>query len=223
MLAFTEANLHQLAEYLDFLNIMTYDLMNRRDNVTRHHTGVQLSREGLESYLHYGIAPLKANLGFAFYVKWFKTDPEDDSRCLSQEGVGCKTMLLEDPVTGADLGRSGSFSWHDSVPEELEISFSKAMKLGSYDSHGGGHFFWDQEENIFWTWDTSDAIHRKFPLLVNELGLGGVFAWGLGEDAPEFKHLRALTEAVDSSSKVVHSSATPNKQSKAPVQWRDEL
>lgn len=222
-MAFKETNLYQLDEYLDFLNIMTYDLMNRRDNVTRHHTGVQLSRVGLNSYLDHGIAPSKANLGFAFYVKWFKTDPEDNSRCLSEKGVGCKTMLLEDPVTGADLGRSGSFSWHDPVPPELAASFSKAMLRGSYDIHGGGHFFWDQEENIFWTWDTSDAIHQKFPLLVDELGLGGVFAWGLGEDAPDFKHLRALMEAVDSSSKPIRSSATHNKQAKASVQWREEL
>ncbi|PCH06613.1 Chitinase II [Penicillium occitanis (nom. inval.)] len=163
MIAFTEANLHQLDECLDFLNIMTYDLMNRRDNVTRHHTGVQLSREGLKSYLNHGIASSKANLGFAFYIKWIKTDPGDDSRCLSQKGIGCKTMLLEDPVTGADLGLSGSFSWHDPVPPELAASFNKAMMRGSYDSHGGGQFFWDQEENIFWTWDTPDAIRRKFP------------------------------------------------------------
>jgi GH18 family chitinase len=223
MLAFTEANLHQLDKSLDFLNIMTYDLMNRRDNVTRHHTGVQLSREGLTSYLNHGIAPSKANLGFAFYVKWFRTDPEDASRCLGRKGVGCRTMLLEDPVTGADLGRSGSFSWHDPVPPELAASFSKAMRRGRYDSHGGGHFFWDKEENRFWSWDTPDAIQRKFPLLVDELGLGGVFAWGLGEDAPDFKHLRALTEALDSSSQSVQCSTTHNQQSIPPVRWKEEL
>lgn len=223
MIAFTEANLHQLNESLDFLNIMTYDLMNRRDNVTRHHTGVQLSREGLNSYLNHGIALSKANLGFAFYIKWFKTDPGDGSRCLSQKGIGCKTMLLEDPVTGADLGRSGSFSWHDPVPPELAASFGKAMTRGSYDSHGGAQFFWDQEENIFWTWDTPDAIRRKFPLLVDGLELGGVFAWGLGEDAPDFKHLQALMEALDSDPHSLHFSTTHSKQSIPSVQWKEEL
>jgi GH18 family chitinase len=223
MIAFTEANLRQLNESLDFLNIMTYDLMNRRDNVTRHHTGLQLSLEGLKAYLNHGIAPWKANLGFAFYVKWFKTKSDDGDRCLNQEGIGCKTMLLEDPVTGADLGQSGSFSWHDPVPPELAASFRRALMQGSYDSHGGGHSFWDEEEFIFWTWDTPDAIHRKFPLLVDELRLGGVFAWGLGEDAPDFKHLRALTAALRGGSGSVHSSTIRNEQSIAPVQRKEEL
>lgn len=222
MLAFTEENLQQLDKSLDFLNIMTYDLMNRRDNVTRHHTGVQLSREGLSFYLNHGITPSKANLGFAFYVKWFKTDPEDERKCLKKRGISCKTMLLEDPVTGADLGRSGSFSWHDPVPPELAASFSNAVTRGSYDSYGGGHFFWDQEGSIFWTWDTSDAIHRKYSL-VDELGLGGVFAWGLGEDAPEFKHFQALTEALDNSSQPIRFLASGSKQAVPPVQWKEEL
>ncbi|KAL3707153.1 hypothetical protein TMatcc_005130 [Talaromyces marneffei ATCC 18224] len=222
MIAFTEANLHRLNESLDFLNIMTYDLMNRRDNITRHHTGVQLSLEGLNSYLSNGIAPWKANLGFAFYVKWFKTDHNDVGTCWKQKGIGCKTMLLEDSVTGADLDRSGSFSWHDPVPPELIASYSKAITRGSYDSHGGGHFFWDEEERIFWTWDTPEAIHRKFSLLVDELELGGIFAWGLGEDAPDFKHLQALTVALRGGSQFVHHSATHIKHSIAPIQ-KEEL
>jgi hypothetical protein len=28
--------------------------------------------------------------------------------------------------------------------------------------------------------------------------LGGVFAWGLGEDAPDFTHLRAVNEGLES-------------------------
>ena len=50
---------------------MTYDLMNRKDNITKHYTGIQLSLETINVYLQNGVSPEKANLGFAFYVKWF--------------------------------------------------------------------------------------------------------------------------------------------------------
>ena len=42
----------------------------------------------------------------------------------------------------------------------------------------------------------AEAIGKKFPAIVTERRLGGVFAWGLGEDAVEWKHLQALTASV---------------------------
>ena len=39
-------------------------------------------------------------------------------------------------------------------------------------------------------------IAKKFPAIMEEKGLGGVFAWGLGEDADGFTHLRALNAEV---------------------------
>lgn len=196
MIAFTKSTIPSIMSSLDFLNIMTYDLLNRRDAVTRHHTGLALSLDGINAYLENGVAPEQANLGFAFYVRWAKTDP--NSNC-SVCAVGCKTALMEDLSTGADLGRAGAFSWHDSVPPELSTSFHRALDHGQYDPEEGGHYYWDSEEDLFWSWDTPDTIALKFPAIVDKLGLGGVFAWGLGEDCPEWSHLKALTAGVVSS------------------------
>jgi GH18 family chitinase len=195
MLAFTHSTVPKILDSIDFLNIMTYDLMNRRDNVTKHHTGVQLSSEAIDAYFHRGVPPEKANLGLAFYVKWFKTAPDADEDCRRMP-VGCKTELMEDPSTGVDLGKAGAFSWHDEVPAELSESFATALEHGVYDKDGGGHYYWDGKERLFWTWDTPSAIENKVALLVQEKKLGGVFAWGLGEDAPKFNHLRAANEAL---------------------------
>ena len=100
---------------------------------------------------------------------------------------------MEDPLTGTDLGRAGAFSWHDPVPAEVSTSYQKAMVYGKYDSEGGGHYYWDAEENLWWSWDTADVIAEKFPRIMEEKGLGGAFAWGLGEDAEDFSHLKVLT------------------------------
>ncbi|KAI1324674.1 glycoside hydrolase family 18 protein [Xylariaceae sp. FL0255] len=193
MLAFTADTIPQIMESLDFLNVMTYDLMNRRDNVTKHHTGVQASLESVNVYMDNGALADKINLGFAFYTKYFRI--EDDKAC-SKQPVGCLTGLMEDPETGADLGKTGGFSWHDAIPDDAQDSFKKAKTQGQYDEVGGGYYYWDEEQSIWWTFDNADAIARKFPLIVNERKLGGVFAWGLGEDAPDFAHLKALNEGV---------------------------
>ncbi|KAG9245243.1 glycoside hydrolase superfamily [Calycina marina] len=189
MLAITKNTIPKISKSLDFYNIMTYDLMNRRDSVTKHHTGIQLSLESIDAYLAAGVPVEKMNLGFAFYVKWFRTDPGAD--CATHP-IGCKTLLLEDPVTGDDLGRAGAFSWHDEVPPDLRKSFSKALNEARYDDVGGGTYYSDSEENIWWSWDSEADIKRKISTIVEKKRLGGVFAWGLGEDAPEFSHLKAL-------------------------------
>jgi GH18 family chitinase len=193
MITFTKDNIPAISASIDFFNIMTYDLMNRRDTITKHHTGLQLSLDSINAYLENGVLSAKLNLGFAYYVKWYKTSPV--AAC-AKHPIGCRTVLMEDPSTGADLGRAGAFSWHDQVPSELAASFEKAKVGGEYDIIGGGYYFWDSDENIFWSWDTPEAIQKKFPAIVDEKHLGGVFAWGLGEDAPEFAHLKATVASL---------------------------
>ncbi|KAK9420585.1 putative Chitinase 18-4 [Seiridium unicorne] len=195
MLAFTPTTLPSIMASVDFLNVMAYDLMNRRDQVTKHHTGVQLSLESIDQYIDNGAIAERLNLGFAFYVKYFRISPENHEQCL-RNPVGCPTGLMEDPDTGADLGKTGGFSWHDSVPDDVNVSFTKALTDGSYDDINGGYYYWDEDEDLWWTFDNPAALLKKFPLIVRAKRLGGVFAWGLGEDAPEFKHLRALNQGL---------------------------
>jgi chitinase len=40
---------------------MSYDLMNRRDNVTKHHTSVADSEQVIKNYLAIGAPPEKIN------------------------------------------------------------------------------------------------------------------------------------------------------------------
>jgi GH18 family chitinase len=195
MIAFTHETVPRIMRHLDFLNVMTYDLMNRRDTMTKHHTGVQLSLEAVDAYVSNGAAPQKLNLGFAFYTKYFET--EHDACIKAPSPVGCPTRLLENPTTGADLGRAGGFSWHDQVPLKVADSFTRALHEGKYDEKQGGFYYWDAEADLWWTFDTADAIKRKFPLVVQKRRLGGVFAWGLGEDAPLYEHLGALNEGME--------------------------
>lgn len=193
MLAFTNSTVPKIMGSVDFLNIMTYDLMNRRDNVTRHHTGINNSLEAIAAYVQRGVPLEKANIGLAFYVKWFRTAA--GVKCHGRP-IGCKTELMEDPETGVDLGEAGAFSWHDQVPIELTGSFSKALAHGIYDEEGGGHYYWDEMERLFWSWDTPDAIKKKLFDVMENKRLGGVFAWGLGEDAPSFIHLQAANSVL---------------------------
>ncbi|TVY48016.1 Endochitinase [Lachnellula occidentalis] len=178
MLAFTSTTIPLIDASLDFWNIMTYDLMNRRDNVTSHHTGIAASQVALDAYLARGVPSRKANLGLAFYVKWFRT------RACGEKKVGY----------GGGSGGAGAFSWDDEVPGALADSFARALREGMWDEEGGGWYYWDVRERLWWTWDTEVVIGKKVPGVLRERDLGGVFAWGLGEDGPRWERLEALTK-----------------------------
>ncbi|TVY79807.1 Chitotriosidase-1 [Fusarium oxysporum f. sp. cubense] len=190
LMAFTPTTVPKIMKEVDFLNIMTYDLMNRRDVVTKHHSGVSDSQDSIQRYIDRGASPSQLNLGFGYYVKWFMTE-----ECSQGEILGCRTQLLEDPETGADLGKTGGFSWHDEIPQDVSISFKHARTAGKYDEDGS-YFYWDETEWRWWTFDTKKSIQTKFSHVVPELGVGGVFAWGIGEDAHSFEHFKVTAEEV---------------------------
>lgn len=87
--------------------MMTYDLMNRRDNVIKHHTGIEQSLIAINVYEERGVPAKKINLGFAFYIKWYKIDLHGGCDI---NPVGCKTALMEDLLIGVDLDQAGAFS-----------------------------------------------------------------------------------------------------------------
>lgn len=106
-IAFTPEKTPSIWEQVDFVNVMTYDLMNRRDNVTKHHTDLKGSLESMKHYLYdLALPAAKANLGFAFYAKYFTIDSTQP--CAT--GLGCATVLLED-AQGQDTGKSGTVTF----------------------------------------------------------------------------------------------------------------
>ena len=114
MLAYNKQTGTDIFGPVDYVNIMAYDLMNRRDNVTAHQTSVQGALQAVQNYIAIGAPPSKINLGFAFYAKWFETQGDCGSNWL-----GCQTALLEDATTGADTHASGAmtFEKQNMVPQ----------------------------------------------------------------------------------------------------------
>ncbi|KAI1825584.1 glycoside hydrolase family 18 protein [Xylaria intraflava] len=175
-IAFTPEKVPAINDAVDVVNVMTYDLMNRRDNTTQHHTSVQGSLNTIEKYLELGMNATKMNLGIAFYAKYFQTVEQ----CTAP--IGCKTAVLED-ANGKDTGRSGAKTFLDGVP---------VMANGELDDEEGGEWYWDASTSYFWTWDTPDLIAQKFEKIIKAKGLGGIMGWSLGEDSADYTYLKAM-------------------------------
>ncbi|KAE9985058.1 hypothetical protein BLS_000085 [Venturia inaequalis] len=132
MIAYTTATGPAIFKYLDFVNLMSYDLMNRRDTVMKHHTSIADSITAVDLYTSIGLAPSKINLGIAFYAKWFAAAP--NGTCDAASPLGCKTALLEDPVTGDDLGLAGAVTFEASnyaIVDETKLANSTDGSCGA--------------------------------------------------------------------------------------------
>lgn len=166
---------------------MTYDIMNRRENVTNHHTSVQESRATIDRYMKLGFGPSKLNLGIAFYAKYFETKGE------CKQPVGCPTVVLEDE-NGVDTQKSRAMTFEREFFSKPE--FAKALGSGHLDAERGGQWYWDPQTNKFWTWDTPELVTRKFDEIVKPMHLGGVFAWSMAEDSNDWSLFKAMQAGV---------------------------
>lgn len=248
MIAYTPTTVPKLAAIVDSFNIMSYDLMNRRDNYTKHHTDVVGSYNAVKKYLDMGLPKEKATMGFAFYAKYFTTDPT--SGCATTPlGPNCKTVALEN-ADGSDNGKSGALTFEPAsqpgpggLPTSYDgtcgatvqkscaapnccssggycgttdaycglacipgygtcggasavSSWSKAIANPMVDNQAGGHYYYDAQSNLFWTWDEPVHIEAKFNKIVQGLGIKGVMAWSLSEDSLDRRHLKAIQAGV---------------------------
>ncbi|KAI2623888.1 glycoside hydrolase family 18 protein [Hypomontagnella submonticulosa] len=106
MIAYTPYQAAQIFSAVDMVNLMSYDMMNRRDTATLHHSSVKGSLEAVERYLELGLSPCKINLGLAYYAKFFQTAPN----VTCTEPVGCPIVKAE-ADDGSDTGTSGAVTF----------------------------------------------------------------------------------------------------------------
>ncbi|KAI8626954.1 carbohydrate-binding module family 18 protein [Xylariaceae sp. FL1651] len=76
---------------------------------------------------------------------------------------------------------------------DVVLSFKAARKNSQYDAEAGGMWYIDNNSSpkLFWTWETTYLMSRKFDEIVNDPAhkLGGVSGWSLGEDSDKWEHV----------------------------------
>ncbi|PGG95822.1 hypothetical protein AJ79_09859 [Helicocarpus griseus UAMH5409] len=79
---------------------------------------------------------------------------------------------------------------------DMDALFRKALANGRTDDQQGGRYYVDEENKLFWTWDSTDMMERKFKEIVREKKLGGIMAWSLGQDSYDWSHLAAMQRGM---------------------------
>ena len=157
---FDLANVHK---YLDFINIMTYDLQS--SGRATHHTALYPSSatisgcsvdESVKSYLNQGVPAEKIVIGIAFYGKY---------------------------TVSSSLGGSGSSYKSITYTKILSdyLNNPNASYYNGFDEIANAPYILDYTNGYFITYDNELSVERKCQYVLNNK-LGGVMVWEIGED-----------------------------------------
>lgn len=173
-------NLGEAQRYLDYVNIMTYDLYHGNDKVTGHHSPLAQSKKGnqsrnssmsaVEGHIKAGVPARKIVLGIPFYGRgWADVRPVDNG--------------LYQPSTGKH-----SFISHDELVDKY---INKNSFVRYWDADAKAPYLWNPTSRTFISYADTESFIPKINY-VRQKGLGGIMFW---EYIYDLKH-KALLDTV---------------------------
>lgn len=151
-------------EYLDFINVMTYDLYHGYHYQTGHHSnlfpsdkeefGGNSSLEAINRHVDAGVPINKLVLGVPFYGRIWK-------------GVKKHNNGLYQPAETS----GGGINYNDIVPLLDDNEY-----MQKWDSSAKAPYLWNHVSGIFISYENPESLKEKLKF-VNEKQLGGVMYW----------------------------------------------
>lgn len=175
---------------VDYVNLMSYDLINGYATETGHHTALYSTakqRESTDNAVQYllkiGIDPKKIIVGAAFYARVWENVPAADN----------------------GLYQTGKFKQgipYRSFPERLS---AKSGFTSYWDDIAKAPYSYNATEKKFAAYDDERSIELKTKYVIDK-GLGGIMFWQIGSDI----HKGGLVDVINKT-KESYSPVTKNK------------
>lgn len=175
----------EVMQVVDFVNLMTYDLVNGYSTVTGHHTPLYATHPEMQSIdravnflLDHSVPANKIVIGAAFYGRvWENVDNENHG--LYQNGKFLKSMGYRH-IPG--LFSSGAYEKY-------------------WDEEAKAPYGYSPSQRRFITFDDKQSLRYKVDYLLDK-GLKGIMFWQLTLDEYEDGLLQAIHEAIKDSTSI---------------------
>lgn len=157
--------LGELQQYLDFINIMTYDFYNGLHKVTGHHSNYLPSAfperdmnsmvNAVDLHLKAGVPASKLNLGIPLYGRKWE----------GVKSVGGKVLFQDAETVGMGIDY---IDFADNINQNGFTRF--------WDETAKAPYLWNPESKVFISYEDEESIQYKMEYLKSK-GLGGVMFW----------------------------------------------
>ncbi|WP_026507844.1 glycoside hydrolase family 18 protein [Butyrivibrio sp. MC2013] len=175
-------------EYLDYVNIMTYDMAGDWDKQPGHASGVAGTKGAMAYFIINGVDKTKLNIGIPYYGTGFKL-----------------AEATKNPVGAEIVVPNGISKDFLTVPQvkEFESELVEDEEAGwhrGYNEQAGGAYLWnDDPDSEYYCWyvsyECTDAIDGKFAL-IEKYDLAGVLIWEITEDTPDHEYTKYIADTL---------------------------
>lgn len=163
----------KVAQYCDYINVMSYDYADGSDSISGHHTNLFVSSydtsqysadKSIRAFIAAGVPPQKIVIGIAFYGKGWQMATTDNNG-LYRRAVG--------PARGGGFTR---------IKDSLE---DKNGFVRYWDESAQAPYLFNTEKKIFISYDDETSVKMKCVYL-KEHNLGGAMFWEYSSDKKEY-------------------------------------
>lgn len=181
----SHTNLHDAQKYLDYVNIMTYDLYHGNDKVTGHHSPLGQSKKGdqsrnssmsaVDGHIRAGVPVGKIVLGIPFYGRgWTDVTPTDNG--LFQPAPGKHHFISHDELVAKYINKNGFTRY--------------------WDADANVPYLWNPTTRMFISYNDAESFAPKVAY-VKQKGLAGVMFWEYIYDLKQNTLLNALVSDLN--------------------------
>lgn len=169
----THTEMDKVAQYNDYINIMSYDYRGVADSVTGHHTNLYASQldpdtlsshRSVDAFIAAGVPPEKIVLGIAFYGKGWQV------RSAANNGL---YQPVAQPVHGY-----GFTYLHDSLVNQQGYT-------RYWDSAAAAPWLFNPQTNTLITYDDETSVRMKCDYIISRRLAGAMF-WEYASDPEEY-------------------------------------
>lgn len=199
--------------YLDYINIMTYDLAGKWAKVTGHQTPENLTKSAMAYFFNQKIDKTKLNLGSPMYPLWLKVAGDEMPKYVVNVPIDVNADMTEpiSDTTHTQLFEKESvtgytYSVIDNVcvkGEDFDNSNdgeNRGWNAGFDDKAGAAYLYNNDPESPYYMWyatyENPLSLQRKIDL-IKHYDLAGIIVWESTQDTKEHLMIRRMYDGLN--------------------------
>lgn len=192
-------------KYVDFANIMTYDMRGAWDDISGHHAGLYTNPndplkgkglsvdESVKYFMSKGAPAEKIVIGAAYYSRGWEKISNENTNSSTPGLFGKATQVNKDadftpsygakpeaPLKNGEGGRNTG-TWSYGSFDELKKAYPGLKEY--WDDSAKAPYMYNESTGAFFTYDNVRSIQEKAKY-IKENQLGGMIAWMASNDKP---------------------------------------
>lgn len=201
-------NWKEAAKYLDYVNIMTYDMAGDWDGITGHASNVSGTKNAMAYFINNEVDKTKLNLGAPFYGTGFKIAadtgfangtglPIDVPSGIDKEMLTISFIRKceSEAVSGYDIVKENGVSVKGDEWDRSNGGEMKGWHMGYDTNVGGAYLYNDDPDSEFFRWyisyENELSLQGKYELL-NKYDLAGMIVWECTQDTEKHEMIKNI-------------------------------